>query len=126
MRFTIVKRFTAALIALFLTACSTNIDEAFEKTDEFSVQVYHSGQQVSEYKIKRGTEKYLKFEKWASDNNWGWSPTPADYAPGIVVSGEGHVFNFNGETVVVNKPDGQYAKNISSGEYEFLTKDTLE
>ena len=94
--------------------------EAFKKADEFRVHVYESGEHVREYKILRGTEKYLQFENWARENKWGWSPTPATYVPGIVVSGGGHVFNFVGESVVVNNLDGQYSKDISRNEYEFF------
>ena len=120
MCFTNVKRIIVIILALSLSACSANLDEAFEKTDEFIVQILESGKNIKEYKIRRGTEKYLKFEKWARDNEWGWSPTPATYVPGVVVKSGDYHFNFIGDGVVLNNPEGQYSKDINKNEYEYF------
>ena len=118
-----LKKSTTLALALFLSACSANVDKAFENSDEFIVQIYKSGIQIREYKLLKNTEKYLKFENWARKNKWGWSLTPATYAPGVVVRGGGYVFNFVGESVVVNNPDGQYSKEIKESEYEFFNQE---
>ncbi len=103
-----------------LSACSANPGEAFINTEEFIVQVHESGKTVREYKIRKGTAKFLKLEIWAQENEWGWNLTPATYIPGIVVKGGGYVFNLLSDTVVVNNQDGQYSKSINQNEYEYL------
>ena len=115
-----LKRFSLIIIAIFLSACSANFDEAFETANEFKVQIHESGKSVREYKVLSGTEKYLKFEKWVQENEWGWKLTPATYVPGVVVTGGGYVFNFVGDSVVVNNPNGQYSKDIKKSEYDFF------
>ena len=115
-----MKRNFVILFAIFISACSANFDDAFEKTNEFSVQVYESGKTIREYKITRGSIKFSKLETWARNNEWGWNSTPATYAPGIVVVGGGFIINFVGDSVVINNSDGQYYKEIDPRDYAFL------
>jgi hypothetical protein len=120
MCFSKLKGASLVLLAISLSACSGDLEEAFRNTDEFIVQIHHSGKNVKEYKIKRGTEKFIQFKKWTQENEWGWSLTPATYLPGVVVRGGDYVFNFIGDAVILNNADGQYSKDIRKSEYEYL------
>jgi hypothetical protein len=105
---------------LLLLGCNVNINPAVEKVNEYNVRIQISNKATHEYKIIRGTKTYQQFVQWVKDNENDWSPTPASYVPGVIVSGGDYHFNFIGEMVVLNYPEGQFHKNISKNEYEFL------
>ena len=65
-------------------------------------------------------DKQQKLNTWISNNRTGWTPTPATYVPGVLVSGKGFGINFLGNSVIISYSEGQYVKSISPSDYQFL------
>jgi hypothetical protein len=70
--------------------------------------------------IAASSDAHRRLAKWIFQNQAGWDATPVTYAPGVLVSGSNFSINFFGTSVILNIPEGQFAKTIAVSEYSYI------
>ena len=107
-------------LALCLISCRQNIGHHLDELESFSVEVYDGSGSTRKFEISAGSENYESLRKWLSENEQGWTKSPASYVPGVVVSYDKTQLNFINNVVVLNNENGQYTKPADREDYGFL------
>lgn len=110
----------SALGVLMLCACSKDVQWALP-SETLKLSRFEHGRPVSECSVGVGSPQYQKLSAWLASHQEGWEPTLATYVPGVYITGSNFSINFLGPSVIVNYPEGQFARATLPAEYAFLS-----
>jgi hypothetical protein len=115
-----MKRAALILVCLLLASCKIDTGSLINAPEAYTVRITKNGEPTREYIVNPGTGTHAKIVSWLTNNNSGWSQTPATYIPGVVVIAKEFQLNYLNETVIINCKEGQFVKSTKKMDYEFL------
>jgi hypothetical protein len=103
-----------------LAGCTRDLAFALPKTQHLVLAIYSNGRPLQECTVAPGSKQFVGLEALLASYHAGWKPSPATYAPGVLVTGTGFSINFIHDFAVVSFGSAQVTRPIPHSAYTFL------